>query len=100
LQLAGPTGAISLRDQGVDFAHIFAICVNGKILIQELFREAQTFAFRSSYSETAFLQLARPTGVIGLRDQGVDFAPVFLPLFPLYIYFALTREKDRTGDSS
>jgi hypothetical protein len=28
----------------------------------------------SSYSETAFLQLVRPTGMIGLSNQRVDFA--------------------------
>jgi hypothetical protein len=31
---------------------------------------------RSRYSETAFLQLARPTGMIGLSDRSVDFAPI------------------------
>jgi hypothetical protein len=46
-------------------------CIGFGILIQELAKSL------SSYSETAFLQLARPTGMITLRGQKDDFEPPF-----------------------
>jgi hypothetical protein len=68
-------------------------------IIYELSCGAQIFAsrymLRSSYSETAFLLLREGTGMIGLRDQYVDFAPLRRYFLIPFSYFILARVREK-----